>query len=95
MAANKSRPFLLSCLLRVYVSKRLSNYDTFIINDNTSYVLTTLQSMEKSSYRISIYITGKIILNIVGSYLKTFILKYSDSSEFSIKTILTNTKIVL
>jgi hypothetical protein len=55
----------------------LANYDTFIINYNTSYVLATIESTIKSEYRISIYTCGKISLNIVGSKIKMYNIFYT------------------
>lgn len=54
----------------------LANYDTFIMNDNTSYVLTTLQAASKSEYRVSLFVSGKILLNVVGTKLNTYDLFY-------------------
>ncbi len=59
----------------------LANYDTFIMNNNTSYVLTTMQASEKSEYRVSLFTTGKMILNIVGSKLKCYDLYYTLSEN--------------
>lgn len=70
----------------------LAIYDTFVLNENTSCIHLTLQSEEKSSYRISILTNGTFILNIVGTKIKMFKLHYliNDQNETEIKT--TNTK---
>lgn len=72
-------------------------YDTFILNDNTSYVYLTLQSEEKSNYRVSILTTGIFILNIVGSKIKTYELFYfvNNQNEIEIGTKLIKTNMSL
>ncbi len=59
----------------------LANYDTFVMNNNTSYVLTTLQAAEKSEYRVSLFISGKMLLNVVGTRLNTYDLYYTNKDN--------------
>lgn len=49
-----------------------SGYDTFIMDESTSFVLTTMESDEKCSYRITLFTSGRMALNIVGSKIKLF-----------------------
>lgn len=74
----------------------LSIYDTFILNDNTSCVLLTLQSQEKSNYRVSISTNGTFMLNIVGTKIKIYSLDYkiNELNETEIKTTLIKTQFV-
>lgn len=73
-----------------------ANYDTFVINDNTSYVLTTLESNEKSPYRVSLFSNGKILLNVVGSKMNTYDLSYvDDSGDITIKCNNVFTKLII
>lgn len=58
-----------------------SNYDTYVINGNTSYVLLTLISNENSGYRVSIFLNGKVVLNIVGTKFNTYELHYIKNEE--------------
>lgn len=74
----------------------LANYDTFIMNDNTSYVLATLQASQKSEYRVSLFVTGKMLLNIVGSKIKWYDIYYKkNDTDISIICENSNTKIVM
>lgn len=50
-------------------------YDTFILDDN-SRILTVIESDEKSMYRISFYKSGKLDVNLVGSNIKNYCIKY-------------------
>lgn len=73
----------------------LANYDTFIMNNNTSHVLTTMQASEKSEYRVSLFTTGKIVLNVVGSKIKCYELHYKlNENDITIVCNKINTKIV-
>lgn len=49
-----------------------SGYDTFVMDESTSFVLTTMESDEKCSYRITLFTSGRMALNIVGSKIKLF-----------------------
>lgn len=74
----------------------LANYDTFIMNNNTSYVLTTLQAIEKSEYRVSLFVSGKMLLNVVGTKLNTYDLYYENKADsFEVKCEKLHTKFVL
>jgi hypothetical protein len=86
---------IIKCLDRTLNSP--SNYDSFVMNGNTSYVLSALQSKEKSSYRVSVFVTGKILLNIVGSKLKAFDLQFdvNQENEMIITSKLIKTNVVL
>lgn len=86
---------IIKCLDRTLNSP--SNYDSFVMNGNTSYVLSALQSKEKSSYRVSVFVTGKILLNIVGSKLKEFDLQFdvNQENEMTITSKLIKTNVVI
>lgn len=87
------------CCLDRYVDVS-ANYDTFIMNENTSYVLATLEADEKSEYRVSLFTNGVIALNVVGSKIIFYEICYRinnlmDSQNVIIVCIKTHTKPVL
>lgn len=60
----------------------MSLYDTFVIDSakGNSNIIFTLESNEKSAYRITIHSTNLFILNIVGSAIKHYSLCFNDAS---------------
>jgi hypothetical protein len=50
----------------------LSSYDTFVVDKSTKNVLFALESNQKSAYRVTFNITGKVELNIIGSLIKYY-----------------------
>jgi len=74
----------------------LSSYDTFVIDEMSSFVLMTLESDEKCSYRITIFTSGNIALNIVGSKIKLFNTTYSmDDGNICLSSNIIKTNIVV
>jgi hypothetical protein len=61
----------------------MSLYDTFVIDTakGNSNIIFTLESNEKSAYRITIHSTNLFILNIVGSAIKHYSLCFNDTSR--------------
>lgn len=59
----------------------LANYDTFVMNSNTSYILETFQAVEKSEYRVTLFIDGRILLNVVGTKLNTYNIFYKINND--------------
>lgn len=85
---------VIKCLDRTFNVS--ASYDTFVMNENTSYVLATLQSPEKSCYRVSVFTSGKFVLNVVGSIIKSFDVVYVDQeSQIEFKSVLVKTNVVM
>jgi hypothetical protein len=59
-----------------------SLYDTFVIDSakGNSNIIFTLESNEKSAYRVTIHSTNLFVLNIVGSAVKHYSLCFDDAS---------------
>jgi len=76
---------IMKCLNKTLDSP--SNYDTLVIDKNTNIVLFKIESIYGNSYRILLYRTGEIELNIIGSKKKLFKINI-DNSDPNKKTLI-------
>lgn len=69
---------ILKCFDKYFNSSSL--YDTFIFDDENKFMLVSLKNNQYNSYRITITLSGKFILNIIGTTTKYFDLKLNDEN---------------
>lgn len=81
------------------INKTLENppvYDFLVIDEESKQVLKTLELDEKAGYRITIFTSYKIVLNIVGSKLKMYNILFSRENEIiNIVMSLVSTNIII
>jgi hypothetical protein len=87
---------IMTCLDRTMDTNSL--YDTFVVDQSTKKVLFTLESTQKSSYRVTFNLNNTIELNIVGQKIISYNIKFNkiienDQDNITINMILLSQKI--
>lgn len=74
---------IMRCLDKTFETQSL--YDTFIIDNSSNAIIFTLESPDKSAFRLTIHTNNLFVFNIVGTSIKQYKLYFNDENMLIFK----------